>query len=224
MTRVIFVGVFTLAENWLRPDTPISWRETTVVGWSGMRGIVSLVASLALPFTTEGSVFPYRDLILFLAFVLILFTLVIQVPMLPLLVRRMGIMGNMRSGEEAIARTATAQAALDQIDRIQVAGLLPESEVERLRLEFTDRLRAAQTGDEDHNISHLQTPDLHMTRARIIECERTAVLALRRSRQVGDEVLQKTDPRAGSGRGRALFTTNRLQFLVDAASAATILG
>jgi len=190
-TRILFLAAFTLIEHRLRPDAPISWRESAVVGWSGMRGIVSLVASLALPLTAEGSVFPYRDLILFLAFALILFTLVFQVPTLPLLVRRMRMMGDMRGGEETLARAAAAQAALDEIDRIGEAELLPETELEKLRREFTEHLRAAQGGDEDRNISHSQCGDLQKARVSIIECERAALLALRRGRLIGDDVLQQ---------------------------------
>jgi len=151
-----------------------------------MRGIVSLVASLALPTTVEGSVFPYRDLILFLAFSLILFTLVVQVPTLPLLIGKMGMTGDMRTGEEEIARLAAAQAATDEIDRIAEAGLLPEMELDKLRLEFAAHLRAAR----DSGTSGLRRSDLREVKVGIIERERAALLAMRRSRLVGDEVLQ----------------------------------
>jgi CPA1 family monovalent cation:H+ antiporter len=50
-----------------------------IMGWCGMRGIVSLAAALALPQTLEdGSAFPERDLIIFLTFVVIAVTLVLQ--------------------------------------------------------------------------------------------------------------------------------------------------
>lgn len=185
-TRLLFLAAFTLAEHRVRPDAPISWREGAIVGWSGMRGIVSLAASLALPMTAEGSVFPYRDLILFLAFALILFTLVVQVPTLPLLVRRMRLMGDMRGGEEALARTVAARAALDEIDRLGEAMALPESDLGRLRAEFAEHLSAAEG---DAAIRPAGT--LEKARIGIIECERTALLALRRTRQIGDDVLQK---------------------------------
>jgi CPA1 family monovalent cation:H+ antiporter len=190
-TRILFLGAATLIEHRVRPDAPISWRESAVVGWSGMRGIVSLAASLALPLTAEGSVFPYRDLILFLAFALILFTLVVQVPTLPLLVRRVRMMGDMRSGEERLARTAAAQAALDEIDRIAEARQLPEAEIERLRIEFAEQLRVAQGDDGRDTAPHAHGGALAKARLGIIESERGALLTLRRGKQIGDDVLQK---------------------------------
>jgi len=185
-TRLLFLGAFTLVEHRVRPDAPISWRESAIVGWSGMRGIVSLAASLALPLTAEGSVFPYRDLILFLAFSLILFTLVVQVPTLPLLVSRMRLTGDMRGGEEALARAAAARAALDEIDRLAEAMALPNAELDRLRAEFAAHLRAAEGEDAPRSGGALER-----ARIGIIESERMALLALRRSRQIGDDVLQK---------------------------------
>jgi Na+/H+ antiporter len=190
-TRALFLALFTAVEHRVRPDVPISWRESAVVGWSGMRGIVSLAAALALPVTAEGSVFPYRDLILFLAFALILFTLVVQVPTLPLLVRRLRLMGDMASPEESVARIAAATAALEEIARIAEAGLLPDDESDRLRVEFEERLRVAQSPAEPDTERQPLSGVLEKARLDIIETERTALLALRRGRQIGDDVLQK---------------------------------
>ncbi len=68
------------------------WQSVTVVGWTGMRGVVSLAAALALPLTTTGKTpFPGRDLIQFLTFVVIFATLVGQGLTLPLLIRGLGV-------------------------------------------------------------------------------------------------------------------------------------
>lgn len=68
------------------------WRAVTVVGWTGMRGVVSLAAALALPRTApDGSPFPARDLIQFLTFGVIFVTLVGQGLTLPLLIRTLGV-------------------------------------------------------------------------------------------------------------------------------------
>ncbi|MDY3557024.1 Na+/H+ antiporter [Gemmata sp. JC717] len=69
-----------------------SWRSVTVVGWTGMRGAVSLAAALALPLTTEdGRPFPGRDLIQLLTFAVIFATLVGQGLTLPLLIKGLGV-------------------------------------------------------------------------------------------------------------------------------------
>jgi CPA1 family monovalent cation:H+ antiporter len=65
------------------------WLLPLVLGWTGMRGVVSLAAALAIPVTlSDGSDFPDRNLILFITFVVILLTLVVQGLTLPVLIRR----------------------------------------------------------------------------------------------------------------------------------------
>jgi Sodium/hydrogen exchanger family len=86
-----------------RPPTQrarrIGARARLVVGWSGMRGAVSLAAALALPLPTgAGQGFPQHDLIIFAAFAVILVTLVLQGLTLPVLIRRLGVHGD--GGEE----------------------------------------------------------------------------------------------------------------------------
>lgn len=63
-----------------------------MLGWTGMRGVVSLAAALAIPISLDdGSAFPYRNLILFITFMVILLTLVIQGLSLPYFIRRSGV-------------------------------------------------------------------------------------------------------------------------------------
>jgi len=63
-----------------------------ILGWAGMRGVVSLAAALSIPATLEdGSPFPQRNLILFITFVVILLTLLLQGLTLPLLIRKLNI-------------------------------------------------------------------------------------------------------------------------------------
>jgi Raf kinase inhibitor-like YbhB/YbcL family protein len=91
------------------------WQHPAVIAWTGMRGVVSLAAALALPFTTAGGApFPERASIQFLAFCVILATLVLQGLSLPAVIRWLGVGG--RRGpdgrEEATARHRTAEVAL----------------------------------------------------------------------------------------------------------------
>lgn len=72
------------------PDPP--WQYVTVVGWTGMRGVVSLASALAIPRTLDGGgAFPQRDLIQFLTFWVIFATLVLQGLTLPLVIRLLGL-------------------------------------------------------------------------------------------------------------------------------------
>ena len=71
---------------------PVDWKNILIVAWTGTRGIISLATALALPLTLEnGDVFPKRHSIIFLAFVVIFVTLVVQGLSLPLLIRLLGV-------------------------------------------------------------------------------------------------------------------------------------
>jgi CPA1 family monovalent cation:H+ antiporter len=66
----------------------LHWKEAFIIGWSGMRGIVSLAAALSLPLVmADGSVFPQRDTILFLTVSVVIIMLVVQGLGLPVLVK-----------------------------------------------------------------------------------------------------------------------------------------
>ena len=88
--------------------------QVTVVAWTGMRGVISLAAALALPLTTaSGAAFPQRDLILFLTFCVILATLVVQGLSLPALIRALGLEDDGSQEQEEIeGRIEVANAAL----------------------------------------------------------------------------------------------------------------
>lgn len=80
------------------------WLLPLLLGWTGMRGVVSLAAALAIPVTLDnGSLFPYRNLILFITFVVILLTLVVQGLTLPYLIKRSRLFHGMQ--EEASEQT-----------------------------------------------------------------------------------------------------------------------
>ncbi|TXF79504.1 Na+/H+ antiporter [Chryseobacterium sp.] len=87
ITTVVMRNFISVAD----PQMP-SWKTPVIMGWSGMRGVVSLAAALSIPLTLEdGSPFPQRNLILFITFVVILLTLVVQGLTLPLLIERFKI-------------------------------------------------------------------------------------------------------------------------------------
>jgi Na+/H+ antiporter len=73
-------------------DPHPSWKLPLISGWAGMRGVVSLASALSIPLLTQqGQPFPYRDLILFITFIVILVTLVFQGLTLPWLIRKVGM-------------------------------------------------------------------------------------------------------------------------------------
>jgi len=72
-------------------DPNPGWKGPIILGWAGMRGVVSLAAALSVPLVINGQPFPYRNLILFITFIVILVTLVAQGLTLPWVIRRVNV-------------------------------------------------------------------------------------------------------------------------------------
>ena len=73
-----------VGKNREKKDGHLNWKATFVIGWSGMRGVVSLASALAIPLTlADGTHFPHRSMILFITFIVILVTLILQGLSLP---------------------------------------------------------------------------------------------------------------------------------------------
>ncbi|MGR8011100.1 Na+/H+ antiporter [Streptomyces hypolithicus] len=117
-------------------DIPLTWRESVVMWWSGMRGVASVALALAIPLRTDdGSPFPAREEIIFIAFAVIMTTLVFQGLTLPWLVRKLGVRADTdaeRELEHDLAVRA-AQAAKRRLKEIQEVEDLPEDVLDRLQ-------------------------------------------------------------------------------------------
>ncbi|HPH84927.1 MAG TPA: Na+/H+ antiporter [Ferruginibacter sp.] len=95
-----------------------SWKTVFLVAWSGMRGVVSLASALAIPLTvTTGEAFPHRNLLLFITFVVILFTLVLQGLSLPWVIRVLKIEdpGENEEEQELAIKLRLAEVSLDHL-------------------------------------------------------------------------------------------------------------
>jgi CPA1 family monovalent cation:H+ antiporter len=170
-------------------------RQRIIVGWSGMRGAVSLAVALALPLTTDaGEPFPQRDLIIFLTFGVIFFTLVVQGLTLPLLIRRLGISdGGADADEELRARLVATKAALEEIDLLAGEDWTRDESVERLRAMYDYRKRrfAARAGKidddgyEDRSLAWQQMVQL------VLGAQRDALVRLRGEGQLSNEAMNR---------------------------------
>jgi len=171
-------------------DGQLAGRLKFIVGWSGMRGAVSLAAALALP-----ADFPERDLILLVTFVLILVTLVGQGATLPLLIRRNGWDGAGFDADEGTdARTLAYQAGLYELTRQRERWPDHKPLLDRLESGLNDRLSHLQTHEGEEDAEHAQERLEHeQIQQAIIDAERTAVIALRDSRDINDETLREVE-------------------------------
>jgi CPA1 family monovalent cation:H+ antiporter len=173
------------------------WRERLLIGWTGMRGAISLAAALALPLELDsGATFGERDLIIYLTVSVILFTLVVQGLTLPLLVRRLGLASQEPwAPDEAVARLAAAQAALDRIDELQSSGEpVPETAIERLRELYRARFArcvASLSGDGAKIPIENPLEGYRHAREELIAAERRALIGLRQDGRVKNDVFRR---------------------------------
>ena len=92
------------------------WLMPLILGWTGMRGVVSLAAALAIPVTYDSVPIPHRNLILFITFVVILLTLVIQGLTLPYIIQRNSFFKEANNAEhEHIARQKMKQGLMQHV-------------------------------------------------------------------------------------------------------------
>jgi Na+/H+ antiporter len=161
-----------------------SWRERVVVGWSGMRGAISLAAALSVPLSVEA-----RPQILYLTFVVLLVTLVGQGLTLPALLRVLRVEGPRQwMPDEAVARLEAAQAALDRLDELEDEGLDADV-LRRLREIYRERFRAcmAVIGGQDGRPPPDPRREYGAVRRDLINVERETLLRLRSAGRLRQE-------------------------------------
>jgi CPA1 family monovalent cation:H+ antiporter len=161
-----------------------------VVSWAGMRGAVSLAAALALPLEV-----PERELLIFLTFCVIVATLVGQGLSLPWLIRRLGVVaGTGSESEETTARLAAVDAAMSRLNGLaeEFPGHLEL--IEQLRARFSHEIghvpsaiEGPRDEGEEELLEHLEI------RNAVLMAEREAIIGLRDSGVIGDEVLRRIE-------------------------------
>ena len=179
-------------------DPSPSWRTPFVLSFTGVRGAVSLAAALALPFTLpNGEDFPYRDLILFVTFGVILITLVGLGLGLPPVVRWLGVAQDGREEHvrehefEIAARREALDAALASLDALTDDRELSDEVVKLLRARH--EIRVNQLPDsldpDKHDVSATGT---ELTRE-LISAERKFIHALLRDGKITDESRRRIE-------------------------------
>ena len=163
VARFVWMYPATYLPRWLIPaiarkDPSPPWQWPFALAFTGVRGMVSLAAALAIPFATEsGEPFPDRDLILFLTFSVILVTLVGQGLLLPAVIRALGLAHAGRRehradrAEEFAARRLAIEAAIERLDELAAERKLSPEIVQPLRVRHRDRLKhVADRSDGAH--------------------------------------------------------------------------
>ena len=160
-----------------------------------MRGVVSLAAALALPLNLQnGMSFPGRDLILFLTFVVIVATLVVQGLSLPLLIRWLGIPDDRSmEKEEREARLKANQAALTRLNEIAERDPAKVDALQRLRVEYEDHIRQVEGAEPESAGTPLRlfSSEYERLSHEALQVERRAIVRLRNQDVINDDVLRR---------------------------------
>ena len=166
-----------------------------VVGWTGMRGVVSLSAALALPVSlANGSPFPQRTVIIFLTFFVILVTLVLQGLTLPRVIRALGLAGATGPNcEEQEARRILIEAAVSHLedakskDSADYAGIYDDLTGHYLHSLASVQPQKDSEARANHHYRHVQ---LSLEALRV---ERATAIRLRDEGRISDEVLRRIE-------------------------------
>jgi Na+/H+ antiporter len=175
-------------------DTPPA--ERIAIGWSGMRGGVSLAAALAIPVSIDGARFPDRDLVIFLAYTVIVITLVLPGLTLAPLVRRLGLGESAeRRRADAEARLRVTRAALERLDDVAERDGAPEHLVTRLRDRYDARVERLERrlSHPDDSAQGMDVQVVGRLLAEMIDAERETLRELQRERAFPADTLNEIE-------------------------------
>jgi CPA1 family monovalent cation:H+ antiporter len=160
-----------------------------------MRGIVSLAAAIAIPLTLPaGQAFPFRDLLVFLSYVVMLATLVIPAITLPALMRWLGLKdGGESRRDETVARLALLEAVLHELHALKRRSQFPPELLHDLGQRYERRASTLRSNLQPTAFSPLFDEDQILRRLTrtLLEAERKELTSLRRKATIHDEVFFK---------------------------------
>ncbi len=179
-------------------ETAPGWKSVFLIGWTGMRGVVSLASALAIPIVlSNGDAFPHRNMILFITFCVILSTLVLQGLTLPLIIRWLKIEVKDNGEEERLAiRLRLANVALEYIvthypeeSRSIEAFSRLKSRYERMVTITNKQLKKEEGG----NTAAAFLPRYRSLLIELVSIQRQELTRMRRDNEYSDEVLRNKE-------------------------------
>jgi CPA1 family monovalent cation:H+ antiporter len=179
-------------------QNPMSSKGLFIVGWTGMRGVVSLAAAFSLPtHLDDGSPLPQRNIILVITFAVIFITVVVQGLSLPPLIRLLNLRSRSTSkDEERSARRLMTEHALQEADRIRSESDEDSAEViDDLAHWYHHRLSGLE-GDEDGDGNGGPASQAVRRREvgrRLRDVERSTLIDLRDESKISDVTLRKLE-------------------------------
>jgi monovalent cation/hydrogen antiporter len=178
-----------------KPDT----RNTLIFGWAGMRGVVSMAAALAIPLTLpNGAGFPHRNLIIYLSFCVILFTLVLLGFTLPWIIKKLKIQRYSIVAEEYEVRTEVVTSAINYIE--ENLSLLQDDLLHNIKSKYEVKYNRLQKTDLPANYFGKGTTlagsifnEYSKVQIDLINIERRVIDRLHRGGKSSEEILRKIE-------------------------------
>lgn len=200
IARLIWVFFIAIVSRILVPSINVKdpmprWELLFIIGWCGMRGIVSLAAALSIPFTLlDGSPFPHREAFLFVTFCIIVSSLILPSITLPYLLTRFGFSSaESTMKEEAVARVHALKAAHDKIEEMAMNEKFPADILNELRHQIRRRLNVITSQLNPEPYSTLNDEFLavkKLTLAAIVS-ERNELIHLRKAGEISDDIFHQ---------------------------------
>jgi Na+/H+ antiporter len=178
-------------------DSNPGWKSPLIAGWAGMRGVVSLAAALSIPLIdTEGRPFPYRNLILFITFIVILVTLVLQGLTLPWLIKKVKPEDTNKQmpekKQEIIIQKKIAQASLHYLHEKYGPERLPNEHLDNLAARLQLDLNFFQQDFE--NPDHLDESTLSAYRRiylELLDQQRKLLYGMNQHSEFDEDLVRK---------------------------------
>jgi len=169
----------------------MSWRPRLVVGWSGMRGAISLAIALSIPLTANGEPFPGRSLLIFIAAVVVLVTLVGQGGTIGWVADVLGVERSRREQREGVlARRVAVETALLHLDEMVEAGRADEAVADALRPPLELRLERLQTLEDDRR-DNAEAVDVRPVQRELLRAQREAINRLYTEGKIGAPTMRE---------------------------------
>ncbi|WKK57156.1 Na+/H+ antiporter [Sphingobacterium sp. BN32] len=176
------------------------WKLPLVIGWAGMRGVVSLASALAIPLTlSDGTAFPHRNLILFITFVVILITLVVQGLSLPWLIKGIKLEGNSEEIPEEVQieaiRYRLAREGMKLVEEKYADELRESFTVKAIYTQMKRRLdTSASSIDQESKIRIANEKDLYKRVTQdVIDQRRKTLYAMHTEKKYDDALLRELE-------------------------------
>lgn len=202
--RFLWVYPAAFVPRWLsariRKDPSPGWKGPLVIGWAGMRGVVSLATALSIPLLMDGNAFPHRNLIIFITFVVIFITLVVQGLTLPFIIKLIKIeeIDNIARSEE---QQTGIQLKLDELALEIINQHHLEKTTENELISFYKDGLEASISDGKKQLASLECNETEIEEIRtyqhllleVYAAQRKELFKLRKGKFYSDDEIRKAE-------------------------------